>query len=450
MKKIRFCVVLLLLITAVSCTSQGEDYQVKNPTQGPTVYTYDPNWTPMPAPTDANGKEVTGNPYEYVNPDRLFNKGEWMDMCGMQFRFNSVKFTKAIDGIDPEKIDAFNFNRSVFGRMVDKEGNLYGDYSYVVMNVDAKNVSEEEIVTSLGFLLVSHIKDSMNTSAFWEYRENSKEIERDDRQEDYIFQPGEEVNITLYGWIKDCNIDEDTLYFYIPNYAVDAVPDGEGTQYLYSVWVPINRDKSDAKIYDDYDDVHEYINPERLYNIGETAEMKGMSFRVNGVTKGKTLEGIDVNKVRYNDYEKTILKSDGTFGETRIYVTANITIKNLSDQEKELCLGAIYLSTGGHIDPLVGASGVTPSMTEDLQYDDFYRFAPGEEVTFNVYLVQHDRILTDDRLFIQFPITMGLLDADTPVTSYDEVTYEYDIFVPIDKDKNEVNIYEEWHAENVY
>lgn len=445
MKKSVKCLIMVLLITIVlstmvSCSTQEEDYRIKNPTKGPSVATLNPDWTPMPQPTDAGGAELPGEPYDYINPERLFNMGEWMDIEGVKFRLNSVEFTKKAEGIDPEKMNAFHASRPNFGEMVDAAGNLYGNHSYVILCFEIQNNTTEAMQINLaGIDLSEHVQDERYSVTNLQYIEPAMYASPDDGL--CLVQSNETLTFKYYSTIADHFIDDDTLYFHIPSFLVTTVPIVDAAWYYdYSVWVPINKDKSEVDVYAAYQDKRDFVNPERIYNMGETAEIKGMTFRVNDVTMQKELEGISMDRIRYPDYEKKIISSDGTFktGEySRVYVKANVTIKNLTEQPIKICTSAIYLSTP-HSDGIIsqGAAGVTPSMTTNLKYDDFYNFQPGEEVTFDIYYIEHDRCLTDDTLMIHFPLNMGLQDAENP-----ECSYDYDIFVPIKRDKSEVNIY---------
>lgn len=436
MKKRIVCIVLILSVLLASCTAEGEHF-LKNPTQAPVIHTLDPNWTPMPQPTNGNGVELTGNPYDYINPERLFDVGEWLDVAGMQFRFNGVEFTKALGDMDAEKMSVFqSAHNTNVGKIVDADGNLYGNYSYVIMHVDMKNNTSnatEFAVGNLG-LITKTLEQRSGTN---EIRYISPEQYQNKHRLYYLLQPGEEVHFTFYSVMDDCRIDNENLYFYINSDLVEFVPDIEGKQYFYDAYVPINLKKSEVDVYADYTDSKDFINPERVYQMGETAQMNGMSFRVNGLTMERQLTGISMEKIRYDDYEKEIVGKDGTFPEDnqfgRVYVRANVTIQNLEETEVEICTGAIFLS---YEDVSHGARGVSPSVTTNLDYHDFYLLQPGEAVTFDVYYVEHVRVLDEEALMIHFPMNMVFQEEVKPPLSY-----ENDVFVLVKQDKREETVH---------
>lgn len=445
MKKAVLCLTILMLttivlLTVVSCSTQESEYYEKHPTQTttPYPYTYDPNWTSVPQPTDANGVELPGDPYHYINPERLFNMGEWMDIAGVQIRLNSVEVTKKLGDMKLElMVSAGTKNK------IDEEGTLYGNQSYVIMSIDISNQTEEAAKICVGdFGLYRQVLDERQVVTTFCYMEPSMYEGPDSSY--YLMQPGKKITFTHYSrLVNDTYIDNKELYFHVPSWDISIAPvEEEDWYYGYAVWVPMNQDKSEVDVFANYQDERDYINPARIYNMGETVERDGMTFCVNNISEGKKLEGISVDRMRYANYTKQWLDSEGTFDSDvsrRHYMRVNITIRNLTEEERILCTGVIYLA-----DPHAGGftasstTGITPSITTDLFYTDFYNFQPGEKVTFDLYYVCFDEDLTAENQVLYFPLSMSLQDAVNP-----ESFYNNDFFVALKKDKSEVNIYGE-------
>lgn len=243
MKRIILNLVLgLLLSTMVSCTTQGDDYRVKNPTQAPTTVTLDPNWTSEPIPTDSSDELVTDNPYgylQYINPDRLFNIGEWFDNHDVFFRINSVEIHTDLERVNTEKIyEGF------------LSGIKAGKAWFFVIEMDIRNEKEEPVEVCLGVIQGwEQHKDQGSTFTNFEYCEPA--MYEGVNANYYLLQPGEEVHFTL---IEASNCDskvlEDTYYVKIPNYVYLPRPDPNELFYNTNAYVVVNKDKSEVDVYE--------------------------------------------------------------------------------------------------------------------------------------------------------------------------------------------------------
>lgn len=247
MKKPAQCLIMVLLITMVlitmaSCSTQEEDYRIKNPTEAPSVVTLDPNWTPEPIPTDSSGEPITDNPYgylQYINPDRLFNIGEWFDNHDVFFRVNSVEIHTDLERVDTEKV---------------YEGFLEelkaGKGWFFIIDMDVRNGTEEPVDLCLGVIKGwKQWKDQGGGFTILEYFEPA--MYEGVNAHNYLLQPGEERNFTLTeAFDGDFSLLEDTYYIKIPEYVYVPRPDPNESFYYVDAYVVVNKDKSEVDVYE--------------------------------------------------------------------------------------------------------------------------------------------------------------------------------------------------------
>ena len=232
-----------------SCNTQ-QDYYEKNPTPtiGDTtqqpVYTYDLDWTPMPQPTDSKGETITGNPYDYINPERLYNIGEWFDIFDVYFRVNSVEITDSLVDINKEKLYKNDVTRIETGEI-----------KLFVINLDVRNEREEAVDHSFGNTK-GWIQNKDVGYYVTELRYYEPEMDWEDIKHAnfYLFQPGEECNFTLVAALYDPEEvlgAEGNLYVQIPAIG-DVGNSAFGTEdgaYLYNAYVAVGKDKSEVDVY---------------------------------------------------------------------------------------------------------------------------------------------------------------------------------------------------------
>ena len=249
MRKSILLLTILLLLTAVSCNTQQE-YHEKNPT--PTVatttqqpvYTYDPDWTPMPQHTNSKGEVLEGNPYDYINPERVYNIGEWFDISDVYFRVNSVEITDSLEGINTEKL----FKG-------DAELIKTGGMKLLIINLDVRNEREEAIdhcfANTTGWIQNKDVGYYITELLYYEPAMDWDDIKHANF---YLFQPGEEGNFTLIEALYEpeqlVNMEE-KFYIQIPvtGDVGNPVWELEGSGYLYDSYVVINKDKSEVDVY---------------------------------------------------------------------------------------------------------------------------------------------------------------------------------------------------------
>lgn len=210
---LKYFMVLLLLISALS-GCDGQEKTAKP--QGGVLQQDSQKQDGAAAGQTTDELEDFQAEDKYVNRDNLKPMGETVEFDGIEYTVAGVTFSKDLGGRDPGKINFFDEER-------DENGRLKGAQSYIFLEFDIKNTSEEtrEELVNRPFVLIEKDNRILETGTECREIENPQEGHTEADAHHFVLKPGESAQVRAVYIVEDKYLT-DELYFLVGNAGASA------------------------------------------------------------------------------------------------------------------------------------------------------------------------------------------------------------------------------------
>ncbi len=158
--------------------------------------------------------QIDNEDFNKVDDKNIYKMQDTVETRGIQYKVQSFYISKEKGDFDPQP--------GVWQETcaVDENGNITGAYSYVIVNLEAMNVTDQEQSMSFyscGLDLLDQEGKRKYSSGYIKRPDGEKIVQSEDMKSayEYVFQPGEKIDQVLAFAVEDSLLADSKIDFFI-------------------------------------------------------------------------------------------------------------------------------------------------------------------------------------------------------------------------------------------